>query len=161
MHDRARICNQAWFSSVQSLSHVQLCNPMDRSVPGFPVHHQLRELAQTFLSIESGIPSNHLILCRLPLHQAWRTPKIVLLWTTLDCLPKSLAIDLMKETRRRVASKRMLSFQGWVMGRAMDRSQIKQFLFLGIWEFKRKFWRISTIMSLFRLFLKNKIYEST
>ena len=35
------------FSSVHSLSHVQLWNPMDCSTPGFPVHHQLLELAQT------------------------------------------------------------------------------------------------------------------
>ena len=39
----------AWlrFSSVQLLSCVQLCNLMDCSTPGFPVHHQLLELAQT------------------------------------------------------------------------------------------------------------------
>ena len=30
------------FSSVQSLSRVQLCNPMNRSMPGLPDHHQLR-----------------------------------------------------------------------------------------------------------------------
>ena len=34
-------------SSVQLLSHVRLCNPMDCSMPGFPVHHQLPELTQT------------------------------------------------------------------------------------------------------------------
>ena len=50
-------------SSVQSLSHIQLCNPMDCSTPGFPVHHQLLELTQTHV-IESMMPSNHLILCR-------------------------------------------------------------------------------------------------
>ena len=34
-------------SSVQSLSHVQLfCDPTDCSMPDFPVHHQLLELAQ-------------------------------------------------------------------------------------------------------------------
>ena len=32
---------------VQSLSCIWLCNPMDCSIPGFPVHHQLQELAQT------------------------------------------------------------------------------------------------------------------
>ena len=31
--------------SVQLLSHARLCNPMDCSTPGFPVHHQLPELA--------------------------------------------------------------------------------------------------------------------
>ena len=35
------------FSSVQSLSHVRLCDPMDCSMPGLPVHLQLPELAQT------------------------------------------------------------------------------------------------------------------
>ena len=35
------------YSSVQSLSHVWLCNLKDCSMPGFPVHHQLLEFAQT------------------------------------------------------------------------------------------------------------------
>ena len=33
--------------SVQSLRRVRLCDPMDGSMPGLPVHHQLPELAQT------------------------------------------------------------------------------------------------------------------
>ena len=38
---------------------------MDCSTPGLPVHHQLPELIQSlFMSIESVMPSNHLILCR-------------------------------------------------------------------------------------------------
>ena len=36
---------------------------MNRSTPGFPVYHQLPEFTQT-MSIESVMPSNHLILCR-------------------------------------------------------------------------------------------------
>ena len=32
---------------VQLLSRVWLCDPMDCSTPGFPVHHQLPELPQT------------------------------------------------------------------------------------------------------------------
>ena len=39
-----------------------LCNPMDCNTTGFPVHHQLPELAQV-MSIESVMPSNCLILC--------------------------------------------------------------------------------------------------
>ena len=50
-------------SSVQLLSHVRLCDPMNRSTPGLPVHHQLQEFTQT-QSIESVMPSSHLILCR-------------------------------------------------------------------------------------------------
>ena len=34
-------------SSVQSLSRVRLCDPMNCSMPGLPVHHQLPEFTQT------------------------------------------------------------------------------------------------------------------
>ena len=34
------------FSSVQSLSRIRLCNPVNRSTPGLPVHHQLPEFTQ-------------------------------------------------------------------------------------------------------------------
>ena len=50
------------FSSVQSLSHVRLCDPMECSTTDFPVHHQLPELAQTHAH-KLVMPSNHLILC--------------------------------------------------------------------------------------------------
>ena len=50
--------------SVSSVAQscLTLCNPMDCSMPGLPVHHQLLEFTQT-MSIESMMPSNHLILC--------------------------------------------------------------------------------------------------
>ena len=35
------------FSSVQSLSRIRLCDPMNRSTPGLPVHHQLLEFTKT------------------------------------------------------------------------------------------------------------------
>ena len=50
------------FSSVAQ-SCLTLCNPMNHSTPGLPVHHQLPEFTQT-QSIESVMPSSHLILCR-------------------------------------------------------------------------------------------------
>ena len=43
-------------------SYPILCDPIDCSMPGFPVHHQLPELAQTHVHRVSD-PSNHLILC--------------------------------------------------------------------------------------------------
>ena len=48
---------------VQFLSHVQLCHPMDCSMPGFPVHPQLQSLLK-LMSIDLVMPSNYLILCR-------------------------------------------------------------------------------------------------
>ena len=49
--------------SVSSVAQscLTLCNPMDCSTPGFPVHHS-RSLLK-LMSIESVMPSNHLILC--------------------------------------------------------------------------------------------------
>ena len=53
--------------SVQFISVAQLCptlcDPMNRSTPGLPVHHQPLEITQ-LMSIESVMPSSHLILCR-------------------------------------------------------------------------------------------------
>ena len=48
------------FGSVTRLCPT-LCNPMNCSTPGLPVHHQLPEFTQ--LSIESVMPSGHLNLC--------------------------------------------------------------------------------------------------
>ena len=56
------LCNVP-FGSVQSLSHVWLCDPMDCSTPGLPVHHQLQEFTQTHVHWVSDATSNHLILC--------------------------------------------------------------------------------------------------
>ena len=51
------------FNSVQLFSCVWLCDPMECSMLGLLVHHQLPSLLK-FMSIESVMPSNHLILCR-------------------------------------------------------------------------------------------------
>ena len=39
-----------------------LCNPMNHSMPGLPVHHQIPQLTQTYVH-QSVVPSKHLILC--------------------------------------------------------------------------------------------------
>ena len=51
------------WSSVQSLSHVQLCDPMNRSTSGLPVYHQLPESTQTHAHRVSDAiqPSHHLL----------------------------------------------------------------------------------------------------
>ena len=50
------------FSSVAQSSPT-LCDPMNRSTPGLPVHHQLPS-SLILTSIESVMPASHLILCR-------------------------------------------------------------------------------------------------
>ena len=49
---------------LQFSSVAQSCDPMDCSTPGFPVHHPTPRACSNS-SIESVMPSNHLILCRL------------------------------------------------------------------------------------------------
>ena len=48
--------------SLVAQSSPTLCEPMNRSTPGLPIHHQLPESTQTH-STQSVMPSNHLILC--------------------------------------------------------------------------------------------------
>ena len=47
------------------ISHVWLCNPMDRSMSGSSILHYLPEEFAGFVSIKSIMLSNHLILCCL------------------------------------------------------------------------------------------------
>ena len=50
------------FSRSVGQSCPTLCDPLNRSTPGLPVHHQLPEFNQTHV-VESVMPSSHLILC--------------------------------------------------------------------------------------------------
>ena len=60
---RPQTYSSVQFSSVsQSCPTLTLCNPMDCSTPGLPVHHQLLELLK-LMFVELMMPSSHLILC--------------------------------------------------------------------------------------------------
>ena len=56
-------CGEIFTISSVAQFCLTLCNPMNRSTPGLPVHHQLPEFTQ-LMSIDLVMPSNHLILCR-------------------------------------------------------------------------------------------------
>ena len=62
------------FSSVTQ-SCLTLCDPMDCSTPGFPVHHHSLSLLK-LMPIELVMTSNHLILCRSLLLLASIVPSI-------------------------------------------------------------------------------------
>ena len=48
------------FSSLRWLSRVTLCNPMNRSTPGLPGHHQLPEFTQTHVrQVRDAIQPSH------------------------------------------------------------------------------------------------------
>ena len=54
-------------SVVQSLSRVRLCDPMDCSTPGLPIHHQLPEFTQTHVcQVSDAIQPSHPLSSLLP-----------------------------------------------------------------------------------------------
>ena len=58
-------------------SCLTLCDPVDCSVPGFPVHHQLPELAQTHVhQVGDAIQPSHLLLSPLLLPSILPTIKV-------------------------------------------------------------------------------------
>ena len=60
------ISHSVQFSSVQSLSRVRLCNPMNHSTPDLPVHHQLPEFTQTHVHrVSDAIQPSHPLLSLL------------------------------------------------------------------------------------------------
>ena len=63
---RNEINGSVQFSSVAQLC-LTLCDPMDRSTPDFPVHHQPPELAQTHVyRVDDAIQPSHLCRPLLP-----------------------------------------------------------------------------------------------
>ena len=57
---------QVQFSSVAQLCPT-LCDPMNRSTPGLPVHHQLPELTQTHVhQVSDAIQLSHPLLSSSP-----------------------------------------------------------------------------------------------
>ena len=63
---RAGVSRELWFSSVTQ-SCPTLCNPMDCTMSGLPVHHQLPELAQTHVQeVGDAIHQSHSLLSPSP-----------------------------------------------------------------------------------------------
>ena len=72
------------FSSVAQ-SCLTLCDPMNRSMPGLPVHHQFPEFTHGLTSIKSVMPSSRLILCR-PLLLLPLIPPIIRVFSNVSAL---------------------------------------------------------------------------
>ena len=71
-HDSVQMSLPPGSSIIQSC--LTLCDPMDCSTPGLPVHHQLPSLLK-LMSIELVIPPKHLILCH-PGGLPWTLPSL-------------------------------------------------------------------------------------
>ena len=64
LHQQIEVLSAILFIQFSSDAQLcpTLCNPMDCSMPGLPVHRQLPEFSK-LMFIDSVMPSNHLILC--------------------------------------------------------------------------------------------------
>ena len=88
------------FVVVQSLSRVWLCNPMNCSMPGFLVLHFFLSLLK-LMSIESVMPSNHLILvtpfsfCPQSVSEPWSFPMSQLLASGGQSLGASVSASVL------------------------------------------------------------------
>ena len=76
--EESKIVNTVQFSSV-SQSCLTLCDPMNRSTPGLPVHHQLPEFTQThFHWVSDAIQPSHPVVpfssCPQSLPASWSFP---------------------------------------------------------------------------------------
>ena len=66
-NSRSTHSNTVQFSSVQSQLCPTLCDPMNHSMPGLPVHHQLPEFTQTHLhQVSDAIHPSHPLLSPSP-----------------------------------------------------------------------------------------------
>ena len=64
--EHAQLLSSFEFSSVAQLC-LTLCDPMNRSMPGLPVHHQLPEFTQTHVhQVSDAIQSSHPLLSPSP-----------------------------------------------------------------------------------------------
>jgi len=114
------------FSSVQSLSHIQLCNPMNHSTPGLPVHHQLLEFTQTHIH-QVGDPSSHLILCH-PLLLLPPIPPSIRVFSNESTLrmrwPKYWSFSFSKTPSNKHQDWSPLGWTGWISLKSKGLSRV-------------------------------------
>ena len=68
LHEYKHIFRLPWWFSSIAQSCLTLCNPMDCSMPGLPVYHQLPEFTQTHVHwVSDAIQPSHTLLSPSPL----------------------------------------------------------------------------------------------
>ena len=113
------------FSSVTQ-SCLTLCNPMNRSTPGPPVHHQLLEFTQIHV-IKSVMPSSHLILYR-PLLLPLPTPPSIRVFSNESTLsmrwPKYWSFSFSIISSKEIPGLISLEWTGWLSLQSKELSRV-------------------------------------
>ena len=97
------------FSSVAQM-YLTLCDPMDCSTPGFPVHHQLPELTQTHVHyISDAIQPSHPLSSPSPAFNLSQHQGLFQRVSSLHQVAKVLEFQLQHQSFQRVFGKDFLS----------------------------------------------------
>ena len=118
-----------WVSQFSSV--VQSCptlrDPMNRSMPGLPVHHQLLEFTQTHVHrVGDAIQPSHLLLCLSP-------PTPFFIWGGQSTGVSALASVLLKNTQDWFPSEWMgwISLQSKELSRVFSNTTLQKHQFFG------------------------------
>ena len=97
---RVNHCPQVWrVAVVQLLSCVQLFDLMDCSMPGFPVHHQLPELAPTHVHwVSDAIQPSHPLLSPSPAFSLSQHQGLFQWVSSLHQVAKALELQLQHQS---------------------------------------------------------------
>ena len=123
------------FSSIQLLSRVGLCDPMNLSIPGLPVHQQLPESTQTHVHrVNDAIQPSHPLLSRSPpalnLPQHWGLFKWV---SSLHQVDKVLELQLQHQSFQWTPRTDLLrvSLQSKGLSRVFSNTTVQKHQFFG------------------------------
>ena len=107
---------QRRLSSVQSLSCVWLCDPMNCSMPGLPVYHQLLEFTQTHVhQVSDAIQPPHPLSSPSPPAPNPSQHQSLFKWVrSSHQLAKVLQFQLQHQSFQRIFRTDFLGWTGWI-----------------------------------------------
>ena len=129
------------FSSVQSLSHVRLCDPMNRSTPGLLVHQQLPEFTQTQVhQVSDAIQPSHPLSSPSPPAPNPSQHQTLFLWVNSSHeMAKVLEFQLQHHSLQKKSQGWFLSeWIGWIslqskgLSRVFSNTTVQKHQFFGI-----------------------------
>ena len=119
------------FSSVQSLSRVWLCNTMDWSMPGFPVHHQHSEFTQTHVHwVGDAIQPSHPLASPSPPALYLSQHQGLFKWVSyLNQVAKVLAFQLQHQSFQWIVRTASISMQSKGLSRVFSNTTLQKHQF--------------------------------
>ena len=127
------------FSSVQPLSCVWLCSPMNCSMPALPVHHQLPEFTQTHVHwVSDATPSSHPLSSHFPPTFNFSQYQGLFKWISSSHeVAKVLGFQLQHQSFQWTPRTDLLGWTGWIslqskgLSRVFSNTTVQKHQFFG------------------------------